>query len=99
MRAYVRDCIDASKERKPAAVPPGLAKKLSDGGLPSDWRKRSVAGKVLPADVLERCEPLPYELTLKLPPPPPGTLLLAVNGTVFRVGYPTYEVLDVFVVQ
>jgi hypothetical protein len=33
---------------------------------------------------------------VKLPPPPPGTILLAVDGTVLRLGYPTYEILDVF---
>jgi len=53
----------------------------------------------LPVEIQERCEPLPWELTVKLPPSPPGTLLLAANGTVFRLGYPTYEILDVFVVQ
>ena len=99
IRTYVRNCVDASKERKPTSVPPSLAKKISGGGLPPDWQKRCVPGKVLPVEVHQRCEPLPEELLLKLPPPPPGTVLLAVNGTVVRVGYPTYEILDAFQVQ
>jgi hypothetical protein len=99
IRAYVRNCIETSKERKPNGVPPGLAKKLSDDGLPPGWKKGCVRGEVLPADVHKRCHPLPEELISKLPTPPSGTVLLAVNAKVIRVAYPTYEILDTFDVQ
>jgi len=97
IRAYVRNCTDASKLGKPNGIPQGLARKVVwFNTLPEGWQKQCVRGRVLPGEVHEHCQPLPEELTLKLPPPPPGTVLLAVDGNVVRVGYPTYEILDVF---
>jgi len=97
IRAYVRNRIDASKLGKPNGIPQGLAKKVAwFNTLPEGWQKQCVRGQVLPGEVHEHCQPLPEELTLHLAPPPPGTVLLAVDGKVVRVGYPTYEILDVF---
>jgi len=97
IRAYVRNRIDGSKLGKPNGVPQGLAKKVAwPRKLPADWQKNCVRGHVLPVEVHRDCQPLPEELTATLPPPPPGTVLLAVDGTVVRVGYPTYEILDAF---
>ncbi len=97
IRAYVTDRIDASKGGKFNGVPQGLAKKVSPrGGLPEGWQKSCHRGQVLPAEVHRHCQPLPYDIVVKLPPPPPGTVLLAVDGTIVRIGYPTYEILDVF---
>lgn len=99
IRAYVFDCVEASKGRKPNGLPPGLAKKVGwswGSPLPPGWQKKCVRGAVLPAEVHKHCQPLPHEIIIKLPPPPPGTVLLAVDGTVVRLAYPTYEILDVF---
>ena len=97
IRAYVLDRVQASKGGKFNGVPQGLAKKVAWGNtLPPGWEKRCVPGKVLPAEVHKHCQPLPHAIVVKLPPPPPGTVLLAVDGKVLRVGYPTYEILDVF---
>jgi len=97
IRAYVTDRVDASKGGKFNGVPQGLAKKVAPrGGLPEGWQKNCFRGQVLPAEVHKHCQPLPYDVVVKLPPPPPGTVLLAVDGTIVRIGYPTYEVLDVF---
>ncbi|HKQ38748.1 MAG TPA: hypothetical protein VJ063_11770 [Verrucomicrobiae bacterium] len=97
IRGYVRNRLQASKGGKFNGVPQGLAKKVAwPNNLPAGWQKNCVRGKALPEEVHEHCQPLPEELTAKLPPPPPGTVLLAVDGTVVRVGYPTYEILDLF---
>jgi hypothetical protein len=97
IRAYVRNRSDASKLGKPNGVPQGLAKKVSwFNNLPEGWQNQCVRGQVLPDAVHKHCQPLPEELTLKLPPPPPGTVLLAVDGKIVRLGYPTYEILDTF---
>ena len=97
MRAYVYGRIEASKGGRYNGLPQGLMKKVSPrGGLPVGWQKGCVRGKVLPAEVHKHCQALPYDIIVKLPPPPPGTVLLAVDGTVLRVAYPTYEILGVF---
>lgn len=97
IRAYLQSRLQASKGGKFNGVPQGLAKKVAWGNtLPDGWQKNCVRGRVLAPEVHEHCQPLPYDLTAKLPPPPPGTVLLAVDGTVVRVGYPTYEILDTF---
>lgn len=97
IRAYVRDRIDASKLGKPNGVPQGLAKKVAwPFGMPDGWQQTCVRSKVLSEEVHKHCQPLPEDLTIKLPPPPPGTVLLAVDGRIVRVGYPTYEILDTF---
>jgi hypothetical protein len=96
IRAYVRNRLQASKGGKFNGVPQGLAKKVSwSNKLPPGWEKKCLRGEVLPAEVHKHCQPLPHDIIVKLPPPPPGTVLLAVDGIVFRLAYPTYEILDV----
>jgi hypothetical protein len=97
VRAYVVGRIQASKGGRFNGVPQGLAKKVAwFNTLPTGWEKSCVRGKVLPAEVHRHCQPLPYDVVVKLPPPPPGTVLLAVDGKLLRLGYPTYEILDTF---
>ena len=97
IRAYVRNCIDASKLGKPNGVSQGLTKKVGWGSKPpAGWRAKCIPGDVLPVEVHKHCHSLPEEVIVKLPPPPPGTVLLAVDGRIVRIGYPTYEILDSF---
>jgi hypothetical protein len=97
IRAYVFGRVDASKGGKFNGVPQGLARKVSwSNKLPLGWEKHCVRGQVLPSEVHKHCQPLPHDIIVKLPPPPPGTVLLAVDGKVVRVAYPTYEILDLF---
>jgi hypothetical protein len=97
VRSYVVGRIQASKGGKFNGVPQGLAKKVSwFNTLPPGWEKTCVRGKVLPSEVHRHCQPLPYDVVVKLPPPPPGTVLLAVDGRLLRLAYPTYEILDTF---
>ena len=97
IRSYVVGRMQASKGGKFNGVPQGLAKKVSwFNTLPAGWEKTCVRGKVLPSEVHRHCQPLPYDVVVKLPPPPRGTVLLAVDGKLLRLGYPTYEILDTF---
>jgi hypothetical protein len=97
IRAYAFDRVHASKGGKFNGVPQGLAKKVAWGNsLPPGWQKKCVRGQVLPTEIHKHCQPLPHDIIVKLPPPPAGTVLLAVDGKVLRVAYPTYEILDVF---
>ena len=97
IRWYVHTCVEGSKGRKPNGLPPGLAKKVAwSNDLPSDWQKQCIRGQILSANVHKHAHALPDDVVIKLPPCPPGTILLAVNGRVLRVAYPTYEILDSF---
>src|SRR5688572_22579039 len=97
IRAYVFDRVHASKGGKFNGVPQGLARKVSwTNKLPYGWEKNWIQGEVLPAEIHELCQPLPHDIIVKLPPPPPGTVLLAVDGKILRVAYPTYQILDLF---
>jgi hypothetical protein len=83
--------------KKGKGLPPGLAKKAARGGeLPPGWQKKCVRGEVISAEVYKHCEPLPHEVVVKLPPPPPGTIVVTVEGKVFRLARATLEILDVF---
>jgi hypothetical protein len=91
IRGYVVTC-DKGK-----GLPPGLAKKVARGGsLPPGWEKKCVSGQIMAPDIFALCHPLPPEITIKLPPPPHGTLIVAVHGKVFRLAKATHEILDVF---
>lgn len=86
--------------KKAKGLPPGLQKKVARGGsLPPGWEKKVCKGEVLSADVYEQCEPLPQEVVVKLPPQPPGTVIVTIGGKVARILAATREILDVFDVK
>ena len=98
IRAY---CVQfeqpGKKGKKGKSLPPGLAKKVARGGsLPPGWQKKLVVGEVVPEPVFKECHPLPPEIVVKLPVPPPGTILRAIHGQVLRLHEKTLEILDVF---
>ena len=101
IQGYVHDCQPVEKSgRKGKGLPPGLAKKAARGGqLPPGWQKRCTKGEVLPVEVYSHCHPLPPEVVVKLPPPPPGTILVTIDGKVVRLAKATREILDVFDVK
>jgi len=85
------------KGKKAKSLPPGLAKKVARGGrLPPGWEKKLVKGEVVPEPVLKECHPLPKEIVIKLPVPPPETILRAIEGRIVRLHEKTWEILDVF---
>ena len=99
IRAYVRSCAETPKKGK-KSLPPGLAKKVAAGGdLPPGWQKKCVRGAILPIEVHRHCHPLPAEIVVKLPAPPAGTILVAIDGKVVRLAKATREILDVFEVH
>lgn len=89
--------MPAKPGKKPKGLPPGLAKKVERGGkLPPSWEKKCIQGEIMPPEVFKACKPLPKEVIVKLPPPPPGTILVAIEGKVARLMKATHEILDVF---
>ena len=98
IRAY---CVHfeqrGKKGKKAKSLPPGLAKKVARGGrLPPGWEKKLVIGEIVPEPVFKECHPLPPEIVIKLPAPPPGTILRAIEGRILRLHEKTLEILDVF---
>lgn len=100
IQEYVNHCDQLRRKREGKGLPPGLAKKVAhDDPLPPGWQKKCVPGEVMPVAVYEHVRPLPQEVVVKLPPPPAGTILVAVNGKVVRLAKATREILDVFDVR
>ena len=104
-RQVICDYLSASEQpsrkgKKSKGLPPGLQKKVARGGsLPPGWEKKVCKGEVLPIEVYEQCQPLPQEVIVKLPPPPPGTVIVTIGGKVARILTATREILDVFEVK
>ena len=86
--------------RRSRHLPPGLSRKVERGWeLPPGWQKKCVRGERLAPEVYGHCRPLPPELVVKLPPPPPDTVMVAVSGKVVRLLNATHEILDVLDVR
>lgn len=89
-----RSAIESYFERNPGArdqLPPGLAKKNK---IPPGWQKKIRRGEPVPPDLWEFRVPLPHEILVKLPPPPPGVVLVRIHDRVLKVRERTHEVLD-----
>ena len=109
IQGYVARCCSEDKEeekrwhgrgKKHKPLPPGLARKLARGGeLPPGWQKKLAKGQIMPVEIYQQCQPLPREVVVQLPPPPPGTILAAIEGKVVRLLVATREILDVFEVS
>ena len=85
------------KGKKAKSLPPGLAKKVARGDkLPPGWEKKLVKNEMMPEPVFKECRPLPREIVVKLPVPPPETILRAIEGRIVRLHEKTREILDVF---
>lgn len=104
IQGYVAGCVIEEKHprkgKKPKSLPPGLQKKLDHGGsLPPGWERKFRTGEILPVEVYQHCHALPREVLVKLPPPPPGTVIITIGGKVGRILAATREILDVFEVE
>lgn len=89
-----RDEIRDYFESNPAArqqLPPGLAKKNK---IPPGWQKKIGVGQRIPDDIWAFRVPLPPEIVVKLPPPPPGVIHVRIQDRVLKVIEKTHEVLD-----
>jgi hypothetical protein len=97
-RQLIRTYLASLHSKPPRPVPTGLTR-LGAGTrnrLGAGWEEKLVKGRILPAEIVRECSPLPKELTLRLPPAPLGTVLVAIDGKVIRVARTSFEVLDVF---
>ena len=64
--------------------------------MPPNWEKKLKRGEVLPNVVVQESQPLPRELTAKLPTGPKGSVMIGTDGKVIRMMAATHEILDVF---
>ncbi len=95
--AHPEPATEPAPARKKKKLPPGLRKKVERGGeLPPGWQKKVARGEVMDPVVYERARPLPPVLVKTLPPPPPGTVIVTVEGKVVRLLEATRTILDVF---
>lgn len=85
IRAYYTAHPDHSQ------LPPGLAKQ---GKVPPGWAKKLAVGQRVPDDLWAIHVPLPPEILVKLPPPPPGVIHVRIHDHVVKVIQETHEVLD-----
>ena len=104
-RQVIREFVTArSEDHSPGkhghhgkSLPPGLAKRVARGeSLPPGWQRKLVRGEVISTEVYRECHSLPEEVVVRLPPPPPGTILVTIDGKVVRLLRATMEILDVF---
>lgn len=93
---YADGGMDTKKAAKHKPLPPGLQKKLErTGQLPPGWEKKLQRGDVISSDGYDYCQPIPPELSRRLPPPPPGSEMIRIEDRVFRIMRATREILDV----
>ena len=79
------------------ALPKGLQKKVARGGeLPPGWQKKLRKGEVLDQSVLEKAEPVPKQVRVKLPIGEQGSVDISIDGKVIRMDERTRKILDVF---
>jgi len=91
-----RDEIESYYDNHPEerrALPPGLAKQ---GKIPPGWRKKLARGQRIPDDVWVHRVPLPRDIVIRLPPPPPGVIHVRIEDRILRVVEKTHELLDEF---
>lgn len=86
IEAYFHSHPEARNE-----LPPGLAKKNK---IPPGWQKKLARGQRIPDDIWQHRVPLPHEILIKLPPPPPGVVIVRIHDRILRVREKTHELLD-----
>jgi hypothetical protein len=93
IRTYYRN-EDGDKHAKP--LPPGLQKKVARGGqLPPGWQKKLSRGEVMSPEVYGLAKPAPTVLIQQLPPQPPGTIIVHLDGKIVRLVQATREIIDI----
>ena len=96
-QAHPAPAPEPAPAKKKKKLPPGLRKKMARGGeLPPGWQKKVARGEVMDPVVYEHSRPLPPELVRTLPPQPPGTVIVTVEGKAARLLEATLVILDVF---
>jgi len=81
---------------KPKKLPPGLSKKLEQGGeLPPGWKMKVARGEVLDEHLYRQSRHLPRDVLRRMPEIE-GTSLRQIGDRVLRVQDATRTILDVF---
>jgi len=97
IRDYVQQtAVTTPRGRTSHKLPPGLAPQIMRADMPPNWEKKLKRGEVLPNVVVQESQPLPRELTAKLPTGPKGSVMIGTDGKVIRMMAATHEILDVF---
>ncbi|HYD78684.1 MAG TPA: hypothetical protein VEC06_02660 [Paucimonas sp.] len=93
IRTYYRT-EESGKQAKP--LPPGLQKKVARGGqLPPGWQKKLARGEVMSPELYGLAKPAPVALIRQLPPQPPGTIIVHLEGKIVRLIQATHEIIDI----
>lgn len=96
LREYYSQYPPEGTPKKQKHIPPGLQKKLARGGeLPPGWQKKVARGEVMPSEVYKYSTRVPQDVWAKLPPQPPGTVIVNVEGKVVRLMEATRTIIDV----
>ena len=91
-----KDAIHGYYSMQNQNLPPGLAKKVAEGGsLPPGWQKKISKGGVIPADIYKHAEPLPKDIILQLPPLAAGMSLMKIDNRIVKVADATKTIIDV----
>jgi len=97
IRNYLEEsAVITPRGRTSHKLSPRLAPSVVRADMPPNWEKRLKRGEVMPEIVVHECQPLPRELTAKLPTGPKGTVLVGTEGRIIRMMAATHEILDVF---
>ena len=93
IRTYYRNDEGSTHAKQ---LPPGLQKKVARGGqLPPGWQKKLARGEVMSTDIYNQAKPAPVTLIKQLPPQPPGTIIIQLEGKIVRLAQATREIIDI----
>lgn len=93
---HEKDAILEYYSMKNQNMPPGLAKKVENGGsLPPGWHKKIARGQVVPSDIYRYAEPVPDDVLIRFPRPAAGTSLIKIDNRIVRVVDATKTIVDV----
>ena len=90
-RESVRGWYDEHEQQND--LPPGLAKK---DRLPPGLEKQLVRRGTLPPGLQKRLQPVPQDLEVRLPPPPPDCAHVLIGGHIVLLNQRTNIVVDIF---
>ncbi len=64
--------------------------------LPHGWHKKLRRGYVIPQEIYRYAQPVPQTVIVQMPPQPPGSVLIRIDGKIIRLMDATKTIMDVF---
>ena len=97
-RNLIRAWLRQEERRSPPASPPreGHSRLAHDKPLPPGWEQQLARGARLTPQAYGWGDPLPAGLLRRLPPPPPGSEILQIDGWILRLDLASRTILDRF---